>query len=177
MTLTLEDLTDALIYFSPIQSQGFTENGIVALEHHKHTSICAMQLEGDFSDCVDLSWSTTVIKNGYKEKKKFTEKGAEAIAFLIATSYTDFEVVEEASIGTGFDYWLGYNEENENYDPDNFLNARLEISGILKETPQNTIESRIKSKKEQTKPTDGTGLPAYISVIEFSNPKAYFAKK
>ena len=32
--------------------------------------------------------------------------------------------------GTGFDFWLGYKENPENYDPDNFLNARVEISGI-----------------------------------------------
>lgn len=177
MVLTLEDLADAMIFFSPIQSQGFTENGIVALEHHNHTSICKMNLEGDYSEVVELAWTTTVIKNGYREKKKFTEKGAEAISFLIATSYTEYDVIEEAVIGTGIDYWLGYKEEHEKYDPNNFLNARLEISGILKETKANNIESRVKIKKDQTIPTDSLALPAYVSIVEFSNPKAYFAKK
>jgi hypothetical protein len=53
----------------------------------------------------------------------------------------------------------------------------MEVSGILKETPNNNFKARIKKKRTQTKPTDSTGLPAYISIIEFSTPKAFFGKK
>ena len=55
--------------------------------------------------------------------------------------------------------------------------ARLEISGILKESRTNTIEKRLKDKMKQTEQSDETCLPAYISIIEFGKPKALFIKK
>jgi hypothetical protein len=80
-------------------------------------------------------------------------------------------------MGTGFDYWLGYDESHSKYDPINFLLARLEISGIKSETESNNVDRRVKEKKKQTNPSDYLKLPAYISVTEFSEPKSYFGKK
>lgn len=177
MELTLEDLKDALIHFSPIQSNFLTENCIVALESIPHLSNCELDLSGIVNQKAKVNWSTTVIKNGYREPNKYTEKGAEALSFLVAVKNTEYDIVEESFIGTGIDYWLGYKDENENYDEFNFLNARLEISGILKESKSNSFEKRIREKKAQTKASDGTGLPAYVSVVEFSNLKVYFDKK
>lgn len=177
MELTLEDLKDALIYFSPTQSNFLTENCIVALESIPHLSNCELDLSGVVNQKAKVNWSTTVIKNGYKEPKKYTEKAAEALSFLVAIKNTEYDIVEESIMGTGIDYWLGYKEDNENYDEFNFFNARLEVSGILKETASNSFLKRIKEKKDQTKASDGTGLPAYVSVVEFSNLKVYFDKK
>lgn len=177
MTFTLEDLKDALIYFSTTQSQSFTENCIVALEEIPHVSGCELDVSGLHNGKIPLEWSTNVVKNGYKEKNKFTEKGAEALSFLLATNFTEYDVVEESTIGTGFDYWLGYSVDHENYDPYNFFNARLEISGILRENSGNSFDKRIEQKKKQTNVSDSTGLPAYVSVVEFSNLKAHISKK
>ena len=74
-------------------------------------------------------------------------------------------------LGTGFDYWLG--------DKDSVLfqkKARLEVSGILK-GDDTAISRRYTSKVEQTHKSDELQLPAYISVIEFSRPKALFNKR
>lgn len=177
MNLSLEDLKDAMIYFSPIQCQSLTENCIVALEAIPHISGCELEVSGLHAGKISLGWNTTVNKNGYKEEKKFTEKGAEAISFLLAMQYTEYEILEEALIGTGIDYWLGYGENHEKYDPLNFFNARLEISGILRESPTNSFKKRIEQKKKQTNASNNTGLPAYVSVIEFSNLKAHISKK
>lgn len=177
MELTLEDLKDALIHFSPGQSVFLTENCIVALESIPHLSNCELSITGMINQQAKINWSTTVKKNGYKEPKKFTEKGAEALSFLIAINNTEYDVVQESITGTGIDYWLGYKKDDENYDEFNFFSARLEISGILSETKTNSFEKRIKEKKEQTKASDSTGLPAYVSIVEFSNLKAYFDKK
>jgi hypothetical protein len=116
-------------------------------------------------------------KAGYKERVKVTEKAAEAISFFLTVRLTSFTIIEETCFGTGVDYWLGYNEQHPLYNPKNFFNARLEVSGIFRETTENTLEKRIHKKKAQTSLSDGTQLPAYISVIEFSSPKAYFGKK
>ena len=82
-----------------------------------------------------------------------------------------------AIIGTGVDYWLGYKEGHANYDEFNFMNARLEISGINKEDGSNTIEKRVETKKQQVKKSDGMNIPVFISVSEFSKPKSVFIKK
>lgn len=177
MHLKLEDLKDAMTTFSSVQCEGLTENCIVALENVSHETGCVLKLSGIRNEEITLNWSTTVNKNGYQEQVKFTEKGAEALSFFLALNYTDYQVLEEALIGTGVDYWLGYSEDHENYDPNNFISARLEISGILSASKTNTLAKRIAQKKEQTKASDHTQIPAYISIVEFSNPEAYFDKK
>ena len=50
--------------------------------------------------------------------------------------------------------------------------ARLEVSGIMHENDSNTAEKRFRQKANQTSQSDDTRLPAYISVVEFSAPKA-----
>lgn len=177
MNLTLEDLKDAMTYFSTVQCLGLTENCIVALEDIPHRSGCELEVSGLHNGKISLDWNTVVNKNGYKEKKKFTEKGAEALSFFLAIEFTEYEILEESEIGTGVDYWLGYGEDHEKYDPLNFFSARLEISGILRETTTNSFSKRITEKKKQTNASNSTGIPAYVSVIEFSKLKAHITKK
>jgi len=52
--------------------------------------------------------------------------------------------------------------------------ARLEVSGIMHEADGNTAEKRFRQKAEQTSKSDDTRLPAYVSIVEFSTPKAIF---
>jgi hypothetical protein len=177
MIFAIEELKDTIKLFSAIQCSFFSESCIVALEEHSHNPGCKLKIEGDNTAEAILNWSSEVNKAGYQEPNKYVEDGATAISFYLAQTFTDYKVLQEAFIGTGFDYWLGYDIDHESYDPKNFFCARLEISGILKETPQNNLKGRVNIKKRQTEPTDKTGLPAFISVVEFSNPKAYFAKK
>ena len=82
------------------------------------------------------------------------------------TSYT---VIERSRKGTGFDYMLG-----DSLDPLFTPKARLEVSGIMRETDGNTLDMRFHQKTAQTDKSDGTRLPAYVSVVEFSTPKAKF---
>jgi len=110
-------------------------------------------------------------------EKKIIEHAAEAIAFFLTPRVTEFSVIEEAIIGTGFDYWLGYDESHDSYDSKNFLQARLEVSGIKSESITNTIQKRVKEKKQQTIKSENLKLPAYVSVTEFASPKTYFGKK
>lgn len=170
-------MKDTITLFSVTQADFWSENCIVALEHNTHKSGCILKVTGDQTEDIELKWSKSVVKSGYKEEKKFVEKSAEAISFFLCRKYTEYNVIEESCIGTGVDYWLGYDETHQSYDPNNFLSARLEISGINSETSGNTVNSRVKEKAKQTKSSDGTALPAYISVVEHSNPKAYFIKK
>ena len=100
-------------------------------------------------------------------------EAAYGIAFLIIQELTDYTVIERSRRGTGFDYWLGKKTNNNDLP---FQNAvRLEVSGIRK-GDDSRIKARIKQKLEQVRPTDGK-LPAYIVVVEFSNPLAFIVKK
>ncbi|MBI3139333.1 MAG: hypothetical protein HYZ15_12185 [Sphingobacteriales bacterium] len=175
--LEIEHLAKFVQKFSETQCDFLCENCIVALESNSHSTGCKIEVTGDSSKSFTLIWKKKVNKTGYKEQKKFIEHGAETIAFMLTPQLTEFSVIEEATIGTGFDYWLGYDESHENYNPKNFMQARLEISGINSETSINTVEKRVKEKKKQTNKTAHLKLPAYVSVTEFASPKTYFGKK
>ena len=72
---------------------------------------------------------------------------------------------------TSGQYWLG--------DKDSVLfqkKARLEVSGIL-QGDDTAMMNRFNAKVIQTEQSDDTALPAYISIIEFSRPKAIFKTK
>jgi hypothetical protein len=101
------------------------------------------------------------------------EFGAEAIAFFITTTYTEYEKVLRSSTTTGIDYWLGHKS------PDLGLPfqqaARLEISGIMEEKGTNTLDRRVNSKFKQTKQSDSTSLPVYVVVVVFNRLVAKMA--
>jgi hypothetical protein len=176
--LTLEELRDTAKLLSYVQCDFFSENCIVALEHNNHSPGCELRLIGDIvTTNFKLKWGRKIIKSGYKERKKFIEHGAEALSFFLAKKITEYSIIEEAEIGTTVDYWLGYDVEHILYDPKNFIQARLEISGINKEKASNTLEKRVREKKEQIKSSKRVKLPAYVSVIAFSSLKAFFGKK
>jgi hypothetical protein len=175
--LTIENLKETVTEISSTQCDFLSENCIVALENGGHQPGCPLLVYGDAEKEYGLQWSKPVNKSGYKESVKIVEHAAEALSFFLSSKLTEFTVVEEALIGTGIDYWLGYEDGHSLFQPDNFIRARLEISGIEKETAGNSLEKRVKVKKSQTTPTDSFKLPAYISVIEFSAPKAFFGKK
>lgn len=176
-TLNLNTLKLSIDTISSTQCDFYGEACAVALEHQNKCSGVKMKVTGDIPSDFNLQWNPPLNKNGWREAKTFTEFGALALSFFLSKELTEYEIIEEAIIATGIDYWLGYNKKHPNYDPDNFMVARLEISGILTETVSNSFTKRITEKQKQTEPTDGTLLPAYISIIEFSSPKAYFAKK
>jgi hypothetical protein len=173
----IETLKNLIPSFSSTQCDFLSENCIVELEKNKHATGCILSVTGEVTTEFSLIWSKEFNRAGYHEAKKITEKAAEAISFFLSSRLTEYSVVEEAVIGTGIDYWLGYEAEHALYDPLNFIQARMEISGIGHETPTNTLKGRVKEKMEQTGPSDASGLPVYVSVVEFSAPKASFGKK
>lgn len=99
-----------------------------------------------------------------------TEYGAEAIAILMSLDRTEYNSVNRAITSTGIDYWLGHRNKNPNNPFEK--SARLEISGIIAETSSNSVDRRLKEKLHQTYPTHDTGLPVFVVIVEFSNPKA-----
>ena len=87
------------------------------------------------------------------------------MAFLLIRAITGYTVVERSRKGTGFDWWLGTD--------DNLFQgkAHLEVSGILQGTARR-INSRIKARLRQTMQSDNLALTAYVVVVEFGTPRA-----
>jgi hypothetical protein len=148
---------------------------MVCLHRNNHTDEVLLNLTGDVEASIILKWDNYFndqIDRTWRDQIYCTDHGAVCLSVMLVKECTEYTVVERARIGSGVDYWLAK-------DGDALFQkcARLEISGIFKETDSNTVDKRFKMKKKQTNQSDETGLPAYISVIEFNNPKAIFAKK
>ena len=133
----------------------------------------------DNNACYSIGWPEKEIdieslKRTYN-RDDAVEYGAEAVTFLLILELTPFTAIRRAVTGEGIDYWLGY-ENNDRLNIFSQADARLEISGILRERGSNTLKNRIRAKTKQTKPTDHT-FPVYISIVEFSVPKSEMVVK
>ncbi len=91
---TLEELKETIELFSPIQCDFLSENCIVAMENNNHRTGCKLMVTGDSQQEFEVNWSKVVNKAGYKEEKKLTEHGAEAISFFLTKKLTEYTVIE-----------------------------------------------------------------------------------
>ncbi len=104
------------------------------------------------------------------------ENAAIAIGFLLIFNLTNYRVVEQAIIGTGFDYWLGYKEDSQHFDPDNYLNASLEVSGINRGS-RGKMTQRIRQRLRRVGLSALLNIPGYIAVTELSQPISIIIEK
>jgi hypothetical protein len=152
----------------------YYEACMVCLHRCGHNDRVKLEVSGDINETITLLWEdyyNDQVERSWKEENT-AEYGAICIAVLLVKSYTDYTIIEKSRFYDGVDYWLGKEGEMP------FKNsARIEISGIFKESKQNSVNKRLYKKKDQTKKSDATQLPAYISIVEFGKPKAIFAKK
>jgi hypothetical protein len=148
---------------------------IVCLYRSKHTDGVQLSLRGVVDTTVMLHWEDDFDDQKdrtWKDQEECTESAAVCLSILLVKKYTEYTIVERARKGTGIDYWLA-KDHNIMFQKA----ARLEISGIFKEDQSNSIDKRFVKKKKQTGQSDGKGLPAYVSIIEFGVPRAFFAIK
>jgi hypothetical protein len=147
------------------------EAAVSCLESHSHPQRVALPIRGAFESTFLLSWASPHggdFASSWRDTVEGTEYGAYGIAILVVMRFTQFSAVERARRGGGFDYWLGYGQDEVPFT----RAARLEVSGILHGT-QGDIIQRVKSKAVQTQPSDPLDLPAYIMVVEFSQPSSH----
>lgn len=174
MQIDVTAIKQGLSGITPIAASQLYEAFEVCMHTCGHGEQAKLTMDGLTKDCIDLAWM-----DEYNEQKERTyadmqytvEHGAVCLSVMLATALTPYTIIERSRKGTGFDYWLG--------DKSSILfqkKARLEVSGILK-GDDSAISRRYAAKIEQTKQSDSLQLPAYISVIEFSVPKALFNKR
>lgn len=170
--LDLNELDNGMPAITPDYGKILAEAGGVCLESQGHIQGHQISVQGDYSNAYSLKWPpvTDQAKRCWNDSQVTTEHGAVGIAVLLAKKEVGFSVIERSRKGTGFDYWLGEEEDVL------FQNkARLEISGI-RSGDAKTVTARVKQKIKQTDPSDGV-LPAYIIVVEFSKPVAEIKSK
>lgn len=121
----------------------------------------------------------------WRQLQRLGEWTAEGIAFLMVDEFTPFTVVDQSEVdtrpggGTGIDYYLGAKENLDCEDEDDFPEhlARLEVSGILRPSSDNSLKARVSDKIERTKKSDSDRTPAFVIVVEFETPMVNFTQR
>ena len=125
---------------------------------------------------VPIDWDgqvTPQIARAHADLQDATEAGACGIAFLLVLEFTDYTIVERSYKTTGFDYWAGFEEDDDEVS----IHARLEVSGIIHSSSNSVFSGRVNKKIEQTKVSDNLGFPAYIIVVDFGEPRAHMEER
>lgn len=159
----------------PQEAVGFYKhNCMICFDRHGHQSGVVLRVHyNSQNDTFEIHWQGTVtegIRRAYRDENKSTDFAACAIGLLLVNNLTEFTAIEQSNIGTTIDYYLA----PQNQDNTLIFNhaARLEVSGILEENPDNTVDKRIGSKIRRLKPDPNGALPTFILVVEFSQPHA-----
>jgi hypothetical protein len=151
---------------SAIRCADFSEAASVCLDNQGHKSGKEIIIEGDLEGQFKLVWEevTAQIRSSRNDLEDAVEGGAYCLAMLVIEKLTSLKVTKQSQKRTGFDYWLGKGKEEGVQGL-----ARLEVSGILKGT-KGQINQRLKEKMQQTQKSDNLNIPAYIVIVEFSQP-------
>lgn len=173
--LNLAKLGEGLPAITPAFGAALAEACAVCLNDRGHSNGVEIKINGDFTTTFKLYWPTVTeqMMRCWNDEQYTTEQAAYGIAFMLVRELTEFTVIERSRKGTGFDYWLGYPEQEERLPFQN--KARLEVS-VIRQGNSSLVQARVKQKKAQTKRSDGV-LPAYIIVVEFSTPLSWVKKK
>ena len=174
MEIDITAIKGGLPGITSIAAQQLYETFEVCMQSSGHPEAVTLMMAGDITDSIVIHWQDECNEQKvrtYTDMQYATEHGAICLSVMLTIALTPYTIIERSRKGTGIDYWLG--------DKDSFLfqrKARLEVSGIL-HGDDSQIKSRHAAKIEQANKSDELQLPAYISVVEFSKPKALFAKK
>jgi hypothetical protein len=177
--LQLEDISQILKGISKSFGDYMAECTAVCLYSQNHNSNVVLKVFDENDTEIEsglVKWSISInddiIKSNFDEKRA-TDFGAMGLSLLITKASTDYTTFISSETNNGVDFWLLKDDDNDL----NFFSARLEVSGIRKETKDNSIKKRLKIKEKQILKSSRKDIPCYISIIEFSTPKALFIKK
>lgn len=177
MDLHLDTLGDGIMGLTQEFGNFLLQACAVCLENQSHRSGAQMVLLNSRGNkSITLYWNAIVddrVRRNWSDLQEATEYAATGVAIKLAQTESNSSCIERSSKGTGFDYWLGDENDLGIFE----RKQRLEISGILQETTSNTVASRMKSKEKQTEVSDGMAIDAHICVVEFSTPKGEYKIK
>lgn len=155
---------------TPALGENLAEAAAFCLATSGHLQGVHFNVTGVATSHYQVTWSELPenVSAARNDMKEATEDGASGIAILLARVHLGYEVFYRSHQGTGFDYLM--REIGSDVD---VIPARLEVSGIMK-GDHSEIRKRIADKSQQVKrreePQDER--PAFVIVVEFSNPLA-----
>ncbi len=168
--LQLESLSDGVPVIPADAVAFYKHNCMVCLHHNGHGSPVLVSVEYEQQNTsFEIAWlgeTTERLMQQYREPTSAVNFAACAIALMLVREMTEFTAVEQSAIGTTIDYYLSFQEQDDMLIFNHA--ARLEVSGILAESSQNTVDGRIREKLRRLKP-EGS-LPDIVAVVEFSRP-------
>jgi hypothetical protein len=172
--LTIESLGPDVSVI-PVEAVGFYKhNCMICLDKYGYQSGVQVKVHhDDQNDNFEVCWNGVVteeIRRAYRDQNKATDFAACSIALLLVPQLTEFTAVEQSNVGTTIDYYLAPKTQDDTLIFNHA--ARLEVSGILEENKDNTVDGRIQRKVRRLKPDPRGSLPTFIVVVEFSQPWA-----
>ncbi len=192
--LDLSDLdTDDIPGVGRERGVDLAKAGAVCLESQGHNPGVQLEVRGISESRYTLTWAeiTAQDRRTWADPSEATEDGAAGIAALLAIREIGYTVILRSYRSTGIDYWLGNNDLSDVTVAERTLTSalqplleddaliakgRMEVSGILNGDDQQ-ISARTRSKLRQTNQSDSSALPAYVVVVEFSQPVAEVTRK
>jgi uncharacterized membrane-anchored protein len=80
----------------------------VCLENVGKRTGVELKVNGSIMNTIGLNWLELAECDfhSYADSQEATEWGAEAIAFIIVSEFTEYQVIKRSYKGTGFDYML-----------------------------------------------------------------------
>ena len=172
-TLDLKELAMGNIPgITPALGGALAEASSVCLQLQGHVQGFQLTVRGIVNSTYTLAWGTASNQamRSWGDEREAAEKGAEAIAVLLASPSTGFQVIRRARQGIGFDYWLGRPSVTD-FVPE----AGLEVSGIMNGTDVD-IRARVRQKLQQANQPGNQGWETFAIVVEFSRPLAEVQK-
>jgi hypothetical protein len=115
------------------------------------------------------------MRRSWRDLEYTTEHAACGVALLLILDLTEYTVISRSQKGTGFDYWIGTEDESEDEPPSFENKVRLEVSGI-RSGDYRDIQTRVNQKSRRLSCFPNS-LPAYIIVVEFSMPLSRVVEK
>ena len=173
MILKLNTIEKGIEGISQTFGAYMAECAVVCFDSQGHQS--GIQLpcsDGEVTKYGLVEWTNEVnasILDSHFDEKRTTDFGTMGVAVLLVCNLTDYTKIITSRTHNGCDFEL-IKVDNDL----NFIISRLEVSGIRKATPQNTVESRLKIKERQILKNADSDTICYISIIEFSKPEAKF---
>ncbi len=127
----------------------------------------------------NVEWEVEItdsIKASMNDMDRTVEFGAYCFAILFCSKFvTNCKYFWVSKKRTGVDFLL-FDKEKVDIKVDAAC-GRLEVSGINKASSTNNMKTRLKIKNKQTEMSDNLGIPAYISITEFSTTQSSFTQR
>lgn len=168
--LQLDALASGCHALTKAKGESLAECATVCFYSQGHSQNVMLSVKGshDVMRQLDCPQITEQMLRCYHDLEEAAEDGACGVAILLIRHLEGLTVVKRSRKGTGIDYWMGHKDNSG--DPFKEM-ARLEVSGLLKPT-DSQFSQRVKQKILQAKQSEGTKLPYYVVVVEFSTPRA-----